>query len=37
MGFITEVEQVVFRLRGINIAIEDNQIMAKVLMSLPSS
>ncbi len=37
MGFITEVEQVVSRLRGINIVIEDDQIIAKILMSLPSS
>jgi hypothetical protein len=37
MGFITEMEQVVSRLRSINIVIEDDQIIAKVLMSLPSS
>ena len=37
MGFITEVEQVVSRLRSINIVIEDDQIITKILMSLPSS
>jgi hypothetical protein len=30
------LEQIAFRLKSLNIAIDDNQIMAKILMSLPS-
>ncbi|XP_046452753.1 uncharacterized protein LOC124200527 [Daphnia pulex] len=34
-SFLTELEQIAFRLKSLNIAIDDNQIMAKILMSLP--
>ena len=35
-SFLTELEQIAFRLKSLNIAIDDEQIMAKVLMSLPA-
>ena len=34
-SFLTEFEQIAFRLKSFNIAIDDNQIMAKILISLP--
>ena len=35
-SFLTELEQIAFRLKSLNIAIDDEKIMAKVLMSLPA-
>ncbi|XP_046456088.1 serine/threonine-protein kinase fray2-like [Daphnia pulex] len=35
-SFLTELEQIAFRLKSLHIAIDDEQIMAKVLMSLPA-
>lgn len=38
MEFMTEMEQIVSRLRAINgIALEDGQIITQILMSLPAS
>ena len=34
-SFLTELEQIAFRLKSLNIAIDDNQIMANILISLP--
>ena len=34
-SFLTEFEQIAFRLKSFNLAIDDNQIMAKILISLP--
>lgn len=35
-AFLTELEQTVSRLRSLNVAIEDNQIIAKILLTIPA-
>ena len=35
-AFLTELEQTVSRLRSLNVVIEDNQIIAKILLTIPA-
>lgn len=36
-SFLNEVEQIVSKLKSLNAVIEDDQVIAKILMSLPST